>query len=85
MLLTKNRPDMFLTYLGSLEGDEENQIENEEPETKSGQRFYVAACPRLEGKNAKAQRYVFLPSLILSLVCCMLVYFVFACKFCVLT
>lgn len=49
---------MFLTYLGSMEGDEENQIENEEPETKSGQRFYVAACPRLEGKHAKAQRYV---------------------------
>jgi len=48
---------MFLTYLGSLEGDEENQIENEEPETKPGQRFYVAACPRLEGKHAKAQRY----------------------------
>jgi len=49
---------MFLTYLGSLEGDEENQIENEEPETKSGQRFYAAACPRLDGKHAKAQRYV---------------------------
>jgi len=47
---------MFLTYLGSLEGDEENQIENEEPATKSGQRFYVAACPRLEAKHAKAQR-----------------------------
>jgi len=52
----KDRPDMFLTYLGSLEGDEENQIENEEPGTKSGQRFYVAACPRLEAKHAKAQR-----------------------------
>ena len=48
---------MFLTYLGSMDGDEENQIENEEPETKSGQRFYVAACPRLEGRHARAQRY----------------------------
>ena len=55
---TKDRFDMFLTYLGSMEGDEENQIENEEPETKSGQRFYVAVCPRLDGKHAKAQRYV---------------------------
>ena len=50
---------MFLTYLGSMEGDEENQILNEEPETRSGQRFYVAACPRLDGKHAKAQRSVF--------------------------
>jgi len=50
---------MFLTFLGSMAGDEENQIENEDPETKSGQRFYIAACPRLEGKHAKAQRYVF--------------------------
>jgi len=49
---------MLLTYLGSMEGDEENQIENEEPETKSGQRFYVAACPRLEAKHAKTQRFV---------------------------
>jgi len=49
---------MFLTYLGSMEGDEENQIENEEPGTKSGQRFCVAVCPRLDGKHAKAQRYV---------------------------
>jgi len=49
---------MFLTYLGSMEGDEENQILNEEPETRSGQRFYVAACPKLDGKHAKAQRSV---------------------------
>ena len=49
---------MFLTYLGSMDGDDENQILNEEPDSKSGQRFYVAACPRLEGKHAKAQRFV---------------------------
>jgi len=53
----KRRPDMFLSYLGSMEGDEENQTTNEEPETKSGQRFYVAACPRLEGRHARAQRF----------------------------
>jgi len=49
---------MFLTYLGAMDGDDENQIVNEEPDSKSGQRFYVAACPRLEGKHAKAQRFV---------------------------
>jgi len=49
---------MFLTYLGLMDGDEENQIVNEEPDSKSGQRFYVAACPKLEGRHAKAQRSV---------------------------
>jgi len=47
---------MLLTYLGSMEGDEENQIVNEEPDSQSGQRFYVAACPRLDGRHANAQR-----------------------------
>ena len=57
---------MLLTYLGALEGDEENQIENEEPETKSGQRFYVAACPRLDGRHAAAQRFVVYKDSLLS-------------------
>ena len=58
--------DCVLTYLGSKYGSDEIQVKNEEEGVKSGQRFYVAACSRIDNQK-KAQRFVLdHPSLITS-------------------
>lgn len=48
---------MALTYIGSRFGDEETAVSNESETALRGIRPYLAVCEKLEGRDARSQRW----------------------------
>lgn len=61
IVVVQSHGEYVLTYLGSRQGNNDVVYgdERETEDRKTGERYFVAVCKKIDGKYSKAQRCVF--------------------------